>query len=222
MDAGHNSSRLEQAVLAAERRVVTRSPWYNHRAIWGAIGVAIGLAASPLYQQVLTPEKVSAREPGPAYNGEAHSAAQRLIQDLKLSAEADPKPEEPAEAAKVDKLKQVIKEIRGDVPYVPHDLQALPAVMPNATLRGPLSVAPYHVEIPEIQARPLKAPEAKQPSHEDLEVKRKVEALQSQITNLKSQREELLKSFYEDAIPVKHVDEDIAQAESEIKALQHQ
>jgi hypothetical protein len=219
MDAGQNSSGLEQAVLAAERKVYVRSPWYNHRVAWGVIGLLVGLAAGPLYQGVLAPEKVSAREPQSQIEPAAHFAAQRLISDLQPKSVPQDKETEKVEA-KHDRLAQAVKEFRGDVPFVSRDLEALPAVMPSPSLRGPISVAPYQ---PDINVEELKrTPPASQPKPtiSDIERSRKVDGIKAQIASLKAQRDELLKSFYEDAIPVKHVDEDIAKAELELKAIE--
>jgi hypothetical protein len=217
MDAGQESnsqpSAIERAVLAAENRVPIRRRWYQHRGVWGFCGICIGLAAGVPIGQLVPGQKqvVYQSVPVPVSN----SAAQQMTRvEPKMAPKVEPK------IAKKDGVQSDASEILNQqMPAIPADLPRMP--MPSSEFRElPRTIGDVSAVQPEIEVAPIEKPTVKAaPSPQEEANKRKRKELIERIATLQAQKDELLKSFYEDAIPVKHLTEDIAKAEAELKEV---
>ncbi len=207
MDSGQETSAIERAVLASERRRYKRTHWYHHRALWGACGLCLGLVGGVGVAKSMEPDNTS---PYLGVNVPSSSAPQSMAQ---LKPEVPSFEKMPAEKL-AEKQKPGARLLNTDLPIPVADYRAMP--MPSEFREIGGKIAPQRFE-PEIQVTPLK-PEPKAPAVEDGKTRR-AEELHNRIASLQTQRDELLKSFYEDAVPVKHLDEDIAKARAELKAL---
>lgn len=213
MDAGHEPGAIERAVLAAERRVYRKKAWYKQPPVWGSCGMVIGFAAGVLWQQVLLPEHAEAKSaPYVA------SAPQKLVGETVLKPETPRAaiPEKPADqpAKPIVSDKQLSEFVKAaDFPVLPRPARELSGSLSGLPTLPDVQVAPAQ---PQLEA---KVPERKIDPESELK-KAKVKALSERIVKMRLDREELLKTFYEDAVPVKHLDEDIAAAEAEMKSLQ--
>jgi hypothetical protein len=208
MDAGLDSppSQIERVVRATEARIVIRNRWYRHRVVWGACGLAVGLCAGVLWQQALMPQRVEARST--SVPSTWYEPVYAPIEDALQTRRGKP-------VAQVtrDAKPQPLTKAQSPDPIVLRELPSLPSVLPSE-----LKVAPITPYMPSTPITPAKQVE-QEPKAEDLERKARDREIRERIATLRVQREELLKSFYEDAIPVKHVDEDIARAEKELTEL---
>ncbi len=149
----------------------------------------------------------------PAHLSASNSAPQQMS-GVTSQEPALPKPPSDKPLSKGDN--KASETLNAQMPLVSADFPRMPAVMPTGfrELSGDLSARPVEPEIivtpvPKVQAAPT----------EDETKRRRSQQLRDKIVALQAQKDELLKTFYEDAIPVRHVTEDLAKAEAELQAL---
>ncbi|MEZ0326762.1 MAG: hypothetical protein ACAH95_12745 [Fimbriimonas sp.] len=207
MESGQEPSAIERAVLASERRRVVRARWYHHRALWGACGICIGLVGGVGLAKLNEPDNT------PPFV--ASTSAPQTLSDLTLKPQfpkIEKMPETQPPKKDTGKAAQILN---AQMPIATPDYPRMPMPAEFREIRGSLAPAPVQ---PEVEVRPVEKA-AVVPPAEDETKKQRAKEIRDRILSLQAQKDELLKSFYEDAIPVKHIDEDIAKAVAELKEL---